>query len=171
MKKAYYGADDGGIPDGSCGRIRQYQYGSVAGLPGYTGGLHDTLEKILALDPDSITVHALTLKRAANLFAEGESQVHNPVEQMVQESMRRLPEHGYAPYYMYRQKNTIDNQENVGYARAGKESLYNILIMDESQSIFGAGCGASTKLVEPCGRITRIHNYKFPYDISVSLTS
>ena len=111
-----------------------------------------------------ILLGALTLKRAANLFAEGERQVHNPVEQMVQESMRRLPEHGYAPYYMYRQKNTIDNQENVGYARAGKESLYNILIMDESQSIFGAGCGASTKLVEPCGRITRIHNYKFPYE-------
>ena len=137
----------------------------IAGLPGDTPeGFHDTLEQIMALDPDSITVHALTLKRAANLFAEGESQVHNPVEQMVQESMRRLPEHGYAPYYMYRQKNTIDNQENVGYARAGKESLYNILIMDESQSIFGAGCGASTKLVEPCGRITRIHNYKFPYE-------
>ena len=70
----------------------------IAGLPGDTPeGFHDTLEKILALDPDSITVHALTLKRAANLFAEGESQVHNPVEQMVQESMRRLPEHGYAP--------------------------------------------------------------------------
>lgn len=137
----------------------------IAGLPGDTPeGFHDTLEQILALDPDSITVHALTLKRAANLFAESEKQVHNPVEQMVQESMRRLPEHGYAPYYMYRQKNTIDNQENVGYARAGKESLYNILIMDESQSIFGAGCGASTKLVEPCGKITRIHNYKFPYE-------
>ena len=137
----------------------------IAGLPGDTPeGFHNTLEQILALNPDSITVHALTLKRAANLFAEGESQVHNPVEQMVQESMRLLPEHGYAPYYMYRQKNTIDNQENVGYARAGKESLYNILIMDESQSIFGAGCGASTKLVEPCGRITRIHNYKFPYE-------
>ena len=65
----------------------------IAGLPGDTPeGFHDTLEKILALDPDSITVHALTLKRAANLFAEGESQVHNPVEQMVQESMRRLPD-------------------------------------------------------------------------------
>lgn len=137
----------------------------IAGLPGDTpDGFHDTLNQILALNPDSITVHALTLKRAANLFSEGERQVHNPVEQMVQESMRRLPEHGYAPYYMYRQKNTIDNQENVGYARAGKESLYNILIMDESQSIFGAGCGASTKLVEPCGKITRIHNYKFPYE-------
>ena len=95
----------------------------IAGLPGDTPeGFHDTLEQNLALNPDSITVHALTLKRAANLFAEGESQVHNPVEQMVQE------------------------------------------IMDERQSIFGAGCGASTKLVEPCGKITRIHNYKFPYE-------
>ncbi len=137
----------------------------IAGLPTDTPeGFHDTLNQILALDPDSITVHALTLKRAANLFQEGASQLKNPVEQMVQESIRRLPEQGYAPYYMYRQKNTIDNQENVGYARSGKESLYNILIMDETQSIFGAGCGASTKIVEPCGRITRIHNYKFPYE-------
>lgn len=137
----------------------------IAGLPGDTPeGFHDTLNQILALDPDSITVHALTLKRAANLFADSAAQIHNPVQQMVQESMRRLPEHGYAPYYMYRQKNTIDNQENVGYAKPGKESLYNILIMDETQSIFGAGCGASTKIVEPCGRITRIHNYKFPYE-------
>lgn len=137
----------------------------IAGLPTDTPeGFHDTLNQILALGPDSITVHALTLKRAANLFTEGRAQLRNPVEQMVQESIRRLPEQGYAPYYMYRQKNTIDNQENVGYARPGKESLYNILIMDESQSIFGAGCGASTKIVEPCGRITRIHNYKFPYE-------
>ncbi len=137
----------------------------IAGLPGDNPeGFHDTLNQILKLDPDSITVHALTLKRAATLFSQGATQVHNPVQQMVQESMKRLPDSGYTPYYMYRQKNTIDNQENVGYAKPGKESLYNILIMDESQSIFGAGCGASTKLVEPCGRITRIHNYKFPYE-------
>jgi oxygen-independent coproporphyrinogen-3 oxidase len=83
---------------------------------------------------------------------------------MVQDSIAMLPAHNYQPYYMYRQKNTIDNQENVGYARPGKESYYNMLIMDESQSIFGAGCAASTKIVEPCGRITRIHNYKFPYE-------
>ena len=96
----------------------------IAGLPDDTPeGFHDTLEQILALDPDSITVHALTLKRAANLFAEGEQQVHNPVEQMVQESMRRLPEHGYAPYYMYRQKNTIDNQELCRKLRTGEYRL------------------------------------------------
>ncbi len=137
----------------------------IAGLPGDTpAGFHETLSQILALEPDSITVHALTLKRAANLFAEGETQVHNPVAEMVQESMTRLPVEGYTPYYMYRQKNTIDNQENVGYARPGKESLYNILIMDETQPIFGAGCGASTKITESNGKITRIHNYKFPYE-------
>lgn len=137
----------------------------IAGLPGDTPeGFHDTLNQILALEPDSITVHALTLKRAANLFAQGKQQLQNPVQQMIQESSTRLPQAGFSPYYMYRQKNTIDNQENIGYARPGKESLYNILIMDESQSIFGAGCGASTKLVEPCGKITRLHNYKFPYE-------
>ena len=74
----------------------------IAGLPDDTPeGFHDTLEQILALDPDSITVHALTLKRAANLFAEGEQQVHNPVEQMVQESMRRLCSVLYVPAEEY----------------------------------------------------------------------
>ena len=68
------------------------------------------------------------------------------------------------PYYMYRQKNTVGNLENVGYAKKGRENLYNILIMDETQTILGAGCAASTKLVEPNGKITRVHNYKFPYE-------
>jgi oxygen-independent coproporphyrinogen-3 oxidase len=137
----------------------------IAGLPGDTpAGFHRTLEKVIALDPDSITVHTLTLKRAATLFADSRAQIGNPVREMVQDSIAMLPAHNYQPYYMYRQKNTIDNQENVGYARPGKESYYNMLIMDESQSIFGAGCAASTKIVEPCGRITRIHNYKFPYE-------
>lgn len=137
----------------------------IAGLPSDTPeGFHRTLEQILALDPDSITVHTLTLKRAANLFADGAAQLDNPVREMVRESIALLPRHGYQPYYMYRQKNTIDNQENVGYAKEGKESYYNMLIMDETQSIFGAGCAASTKLVEPNGRITRVHNHKFPYE-------
>ncbi len=137
----------------------------IAGLPGDTPeSFRSTLEQILALDPDSITVHTLTLKRAANLFADGESQLENPVREMVHDSIAMLPTYGYQPYYMYRQKNTIDNQENVGYAKAGKESYYNMLIMDETQSIFGAGCAASTKLVEPNGMITRVCNYKFPYE-------
>lgn len=137
----------------------------IAGLPGDTpDGFRYTLEKVIGLDPDSITVHTLTLKRAANLFAEGSTQLDNPVREMVRDSIAMLPENGYKPYYMYRQKNTLDNQENVGYAKPGKESFYNMLIMDETQTIFGAGCAASTKLVEPCGMITRICNYKFPYE-------
>ncbi len=137
----------------------------IAGLPGDTPeSFRNTLQQVIALDPDSITVHTLTLKRAANLFSEGRSQLDNPVREMVRYSTSVLPENGYNPYYMYRQKNTIDNQENVGYAKSGKESYYNMLIMDETQSIFGAGCAASTKLVEPNGMITRVCNYKFPYE-------
>lgn len=137
----------------------------IAGLPGDTlVSFRNTLEQIIKLDPDSITVHTLTLKRAANLFSNGAAQLENPVREMVRDSINMLPENGYKPYYMYRQKNTLDNQENVGYAKPGKESFYNMLIMDETQSIFGAGCAASTKLVEPNGMITRICNYKFPYE-------
>lgn len=137
----------------------------IAGLPGDTPeGFHNTLDQVIALDPDSITVHTLTLKRAANMFSDGKSQLANPVREMVRDSICMLPKNGYRPYYMYRQKNTLDNQENVGYAKPGKESYYNMLIMDETQSIFGAGCAASTKLVEPNGMITRICNYKFPYE-------
>ena len=83
---------------------------------------------------------------------------------MVDYSISELSENGYFPYYLYRQKNTIDNLENVGYSKKSKESRYNIFIMDETQTILGAGCSASTKLVYPDGKISRIHNYKFPYE-------
>ena len=88
----------------------------------------------------------------------------HPAVQMVDYSVKRLMESGYLPYYLYRQKNTLDNLENVGYAKKGFESYYNIFIMDETQTIIGAGCSASTKLVYPEGKISRIHNYKFPYE-------
>ncbi len=137
----------------------------IAGLPTDTyEGFADTLERVMALAPDSITVHTLTLKRAADLYESGSGQHIAAVEQMAARSAQLLPANGYRPYYMYRQKNTVGNLENVGYAREGKENLYNILIMDETQTILGAGCAASTKLVEPNGKITRVHNYKFPYE-------
>ena len=81
---------------------------------------------------------------------------------MTELSASLLPEYHYQPYYLYRQKNTLGNLENVGYAKAGKENLYNMLIMDDRQTILGAGCGASTKLVGT--DITRIMNYKYPYE-------
>lgn len=137
----------------------------IAGLPTDTPtGFQKTLRQIFARNPESITVHALTLKRASRLFADGEAQIENPVAAMVNLAERELPRHGFMPYYLYRQKNTIENLENVGFAKEGHESLYNILIMDDSRSILGAGCGASTKIIESGGKITRLHNYKFPYE-------
>ncbi len=137
----------------------------IAGLPTDTfEGFADTLEKVMALEPDSITVHTLTLKRAAALYQIGTQTQVSVVEQMTALSAERLPSRGWKPYYLYRQKNTVGNLENVGYAKPGKENLYNILIMDETQTILGAGCAASTKLVESNGDITRVMNYKFPYE-------
>ena len=137
----------------------------IAGLPteSFESFCH-TLERMTELDPESITVHTLTIKRAADLFENGVSDTGGIVGQMVDHSIEHLMSAGYLPYYMYRQKNTLDNLENVGYAKKGFESYYNIFIMDETQTILGAGCAASTKLVYPGGKITRIHNYKFPYE-------
>lgn len=137
----------------------------IAGLPTESAeSFRRTLDRIVELDPESITVHTLTIKRAANLFEQGNENVSNPAAEMVDYSVEKLMGNGYLPYYMYRQKNTVDNLENVGYAKKGFESYYNIFIMDETQTILGAGCAASTKLVYPNGKISRIHNYKFPYE-------
>jgi len=137
----------------------------IAGLPSETSeSFKNSLDKIIDLNPESITVHTLTLKRSASLYESGKSHIGNPVADMVNYSVERLMSNGYNPYYLYRQKNTVDNLENVGYSKKGAESYYNIYIMDETQTILGAGCAASTKLVYPDGKISRIHNYKFPYE-------
>lgn len=137
----------------------------IAGLPTESPeSFRKTLDKMIELSPESITVHTLTLKRAANLFEQSQDNTSNPASEMVDYSINALMNNNYLPYYMYRQKNTVDNLENVGYAKKGYESYYNIFIMDETQTIIGAGCAASTKLVYPNGKITRIHNYKFPYE-------
>lgn len=137
----------------------------IAGLPTETPeSFKNTLDRITELDPESITVHTLTIKRAANLFENAGENTNNPAAEMVDYSIDKLLSNGYLPYYMYRQKNTVDNLENIGYAKKGFESYYNIFIMDETQTILGVGCAASTKLVYPDGKISRIHNYKFPYE-------
>lgn len=137
----------------------------IAGLPTESAeSFKNSLDRVIDLAPESITVHTLTLKRSASLYEDGKNNIGNPVAEMVDYSVERLLENGYNPYYLYRQKNTVDNLENVGYAKSGAESYYNIYIMDETQTILGAGCAASTKLVYPNGKIERIHNYKFPYE-------
>ncbi len=137
----------------------------IAGLPTETfESFRQTMKEIMELDPEGVTIHTLTLKRSAGLYADGKENIKNPAAEMVDYGNKVLLEHGYAPYYLYRQKNTIDNLENTGYSKPGKESLYNIYIMDETQTILGTGCAASTKLVDSNNSITRVMNYKFPYE-------
>ncbi|MGN0553623.1 MAG: coproporphyrinogen dehydrogenase HemZ [Oscillospiraceae bacterium] len=139
---------------------------TIAGLPTdtYEGFVH-TIDELCGLEPESITVHTLTLKRSSNLFHEEERCVDSRISDMVDYGQSKLFAEGYLPYYLYRQKNTIENLENVGYAKAGYESLYNIYIMEEAQTIFAVGAAGSTKLVNTnTGKIERLFNYKFPYE-------
>jgi oxygen-independent coproporphyrinogen-3 oxidase len=136
----------------------------ITGLPTDTpdGFLHTT-DEITALSPESITVHTLTLKRSSSLFSQiGGGNV--PVAMMTNYAEKMLPEKDYNPYYLYRQKNTVGNLENVGFAKKGFENLYNVYIMEETQTILSAGAGGSTKLVAGNGRIERVFNYKYPYE-------
>ena len=138
----------------------------IAGLPTDTPeSFAQTIETLCGLDPESITIHTLTVKRSSKLFSEEERRVDSRVSEMVLTGQTVLHEKGYLPYYLYRQKNTVDNLENVGFAKAGYECLYNIYIMEEAQTILAVGAGGSTKLVNTeTGKIERLFNYKFPYE-------
>jgi oxygen-independent coproporphyrinogen-3 oxidase len=136
----------------------------ITGLPTDTAeGFLTTLDEILALSPESITVHTLTLKRSSSLFSLYKDS-NDTVAKMTNYAEEYLPTMGYNPYYLYRQKNTVGNLENVGYAKKGFENLYNVYIMEENQTILAAGAGASTKLVSAGGKIDRVFNYKYPYE-------
>ncbi len=145
----------------------------IAGLPGDTyAGFCDTLERILALSPESVTVHTLSMKRASNIMLQHRPDfgVEADAVEMVSRSAQRLPAVGYSPYYLYRQSRTVGNQENVGWARPGYEGLYNVYIMDETHTILGCGAGAVTKLKQPgTDYLERIFNYKFPYEYNTGL--
>lgn len=140
----------------------------IAGLPTDTPeSFMQTVDGLTELAPDNITVHTLSIKRAADLnFAEEKSSVlKNPAGVMVDYATGRLTECGYSPYYLYRQKNMLENLENIGWSRKGAESLYNIFIMEEIQTILAVGAGASSKLVDLKGaRLERIFNYKHPLE-------
>lgn len=137
----------------------------IAGLPTDTEeGFCRSLDRVIELAPENITVHSLSLKRAAKLFRETDRRTCG-VAGMIEYTHKTLAENGYIPYYLYRQKNTADNQENTGYSKAGAESLYNMFIMEEVQTILACGAGASTKLVDTKnGRIKRVMNFKYPYE-------
>lgn len=131
----------------------------IAGLPGETEeDMCDTLKQIQELAPDSLTVHALAMKRASRLTQEkrngsyqGNTQADSAkiISKMIELAADYAEKMGLVPYYLYRQKNIAGNFENVGYAKVDKAGIYNILIMEEKQSIVAVGAGASTKIVLP----------------------
>lgn len=123
-----------------------------------------TLAEIRKLSPDSLTVHTLAVKRAARLNAEMERYKElrsREATQMMQACQDYTKEEGYEPYYLYRQKNMADNLENIGYARPGKEGLYNVLIMEEHHTILALGSGGSSKFnFVGTNRLERVENVK-----------
>ena len=139
----------------------------IAGLPGETAeDMRDTLEQIREMAPDSLTVHALAMKRASRLTREQketkqvgdtiteedrqeEARIADTLSKMIELAGDFASQMELEPYYLYRQKNIAGNFENVGYAKVDKAGIYNILIMEEKQSIVAVGAGASTKIVLP----------------------
>lgn len=123
----------------------------IAGLPGETTQeMQDTLDQIEKLHPDSLTIHALAIKRAARYGQEHqEVTMNHDIEQMIEEGSKMAEKMELVPYYLYRQKNIAGNFENVGYAKVDKAGIYNILIMEEKQTIVATGAGATTKVVLP----------------------
>lgn len=137
----------------------------IAGLPGEKlDNMRHTLKEVKALSPESITVHSLAIKRAANLkqqMSEYGDRINRDMNEMLDMVSDAAMELGMEPYYLYRQKNIGDNLENVGYSKGGLECLYNILIMEELTDIIAVGAGASTKLTYHAeNRVERVENCK-----------
>lgn len=139
----------------------------IIGLP--NEGIEEfshSLQETEKLQPESLTIHTLSFKRASEMTKN--KKKYEVADRPTAEQMMKLGEqwteaNGYVPYYLYRQKNILGNLENVGYSKPGEESIYNIMIMEEVQSIIGIGCGASSKFRDPkTGRITQFHNPKDP---------
>ncbi len=136
----------------------------ILGLPDETfSDVEHTMQEILRLSPDNLTVHSLALKRAARLNIERDfyrKYHYDNSEELMDMTYEYAGRMGMKPYYLYRQKNMAGNLENVGFAHPGKEGLYNILIMEEKQSIVACGAGATSKAVFSDGLIKRTENVK-----------
>ena len=151
--------------------IRNINVDLIAGLPyDTTESFMRSVDGIIALDPENITVHTFSVKRSSEFRIEGRYDPASVIAaESVDYSQKVLSAAGYLPYYMYRQKNTVGNQENVGYAKPGHEGLYNIYMMEEVHSIFASGASSVTKLVslpdaDGNVRIERLFQPKYPYE-------
>ena len=154
--------------------IRDINVDLIAGLPGDDfKSFSETLDGIIKLEPTNITVHTFCVKKASDVLRNNSgiySLTGGDAAKSVSYSQLNTKFAGYKPYYMYRQKNTVGNLENVGFSKEGHEGIYNILMMEEVQTIFAVGAGAVSKLVDYQGpksnqtRIKRIFNPKYPYE-------
>lgn len=143
----------------------------IAGLEDDTyDSFKATVDKIIALDPDNVTVHSFCVKNAAQVRSDNKEiykDTDDTATKCVDYSVKALTENGYIPYYMYRQKNTVNNLENVGYAKADSFGLYNVFMMSDAHTVFGVGAGSTTKLVKNVrgeAEILRIFSPKYPYE-------
>lgn len=149
----------------------------IAGLPGESFvSFSKSFDKVIEMHPENITVHTFSVKKAAEILRHGSSvysRVNKDAGKSVDYSQIGAKSSGYRPYYIYRQKNTVGNYENVGFSLDGYEGLYNIFMMEEIHSVFAAGAGAVTRLVSEREngadmtvpvRIERLFNPKYPYE-------
>lgn len=144
----------------------------IAGLPGDTyESFTDSLDGVLKLDAENVTVHTFSVKKAARVRRE-EAHVynsrHDTAAASVDYAFKTLSGGSYVPYYMYRQKNTMGNLENTGYSKQGHEGLYNIIMMEELHSVFAVGASSISKLVyrdaDGHVRIERCPENKYPFE-------
>ena len=120
-----------------------------------------SVDEIIKLDPQSITIHCLAVKRASDINTKKIKTDNLQISNLMQEINGDLKSRGYEPYYLYRQKNMLENGENIGYCKKERYGLYNVAMMDEIQTIIGFGAGSSTKILdEETNMIRRIPNYK-----------
>ena len=141
----------------------------IAGLPTDTlDSFCHSVDTAIALAPENITVHTLSLKRSSNLGTEKERIEFERgicADKMLHYAYDKLMQNGYHPYYMYRQAKTLGNLENTGYEKKDTACLYNIFMMEECHTVLAVGAGAVTKLKAPHSKeIERIFNYKYPYE-------
>ena len=161
MRAAFYMAREAGF-----GNINT---DLIAGLTSDTlDSFKRTVDEMIMLSPENVTVHTLSLKRASNMTKAsmfyGTDEGRQAAKRLDYAS-KNLENAGIYPYYMYRQGKTVGNLENVGYAKKGYEGLYNVYIMDETHTVIACGASAVTKLRAPYGeQIERIFNYKYPYE-------
>jgi len=138
----------------------------IAGLPGDNpDGFRYSLETLIGLKPENITVHTLALKRSANLQTQGVRVQEKGIAEMLHMASALLPAAGYAPYYMYRQSRLLGNLENIGWAQPGRACRYNIDMMEETHTILACGAGGVTKCKQwGTDYLERVFSLKYPYE-------